>query len=385
MGLRFRKSIKLGKLFKLNLSKSGVGVSTGIKGLRFGISPKGRKTFTAGIPGTGIYYQKTFGSGKKKSTGSKTEELKEKLRSKKEEPKSAAAPVKPGRTAAADAKRKELLKASEAEVREYREYIESLKGVHKQCEPPISWEEVKREPPPFVKGEVGPMQQAAMNELMEYKPTLAEQMMPEMEKEKREKLRDAVEAAKEEDLEAYFAWQSTRDIARRILEGDLDAYLEAIESGNPFEELTDFGSDFEFFAEEGNAIVVEFNVKGKELIPDREPFVDANGEVSARPLSKTAYYDIVHDYVASCSVRIAREIFSLLPADICLVNAEDTVLNTRTGHDEDCAILSVKFTREGFEKVNFERIDPSDFLESFEMKSGFNQTKGFAPIDRLEI
>ncbi|MGI6170048.1 MAG: DUF4236 domain-containing protein, partial [Christensenellales bacterium] len=58
MGLRFRKSIKLGKLFKLNLSKSGVGVSTGIKGLRFGVSPKGRKTFTAGIPGTGIYYQK---------------------------------------------------------------------------------------------------------------------------------------------------------------------------------------------------------------------------------------------------------------------------------------------------------------------------------------
>lgn len=385
MGLRFRKSIKLGKLFKLNLSKSGIGVSTGIKGLRFGVSPTGRKTFTAGIPGTGVYYQKTFGSGKKKSLGSKTEELKEKLRGKKEEPKNTPAPVKPERASSATAKREETLKASENEVREYNEYIERLKSVHKECEPPISWEEVKREPPPFVKGEVGPMQQAAINELMEYKPTLAEQMMPEMEKEKREKLRDAVEAAKEEDLEAYFVWQSTRDIATRILDGDLDAYLDAIESGNPFEELTDFGSDFEFFAEEGNAIVVQFNVKGKELIPEQEPFIGADGEVSTRILSKTAYYDIVHDYVASCSVRIAREIFSLLPVDICLVNAEDTVLNTRTGHDEDCAILSVKFTREGFQKINFERIDPSDFLESFEMKSGFNQTKGFSPIEKIEL
>lgn len=388
MGLRFRKSIKLGKLFKLNLSKSGVGVSTGIKGLRFGVSPTGRKTLTAGIPGTGVYYQKSF-SGKKGLLGNKTEELKEKLRRKKEtkDVKTPSTPVKPENKAESDKKREPSrepeLKASETEVKEYREYIERLKSLHRQCEPPISWEKVKREPPPFVKGEVGPMQQAAMNELMEYKPGLAEQMMPEMEREKREKLRDAVEAAKEEDLNAYFAWQSTRDIAERILEGDLDAYLEAIESGNPFEELTDFGSDFEFFAEEGNKIIVDFNVKGGELIPENEPFINGEGKVAERALSRTDYYDIVEDYVASCSVRVAREIFSLLPAEVCIVNAEDTVLNTRTGHDEESVILSVKFTREGFEKINFERIDPSDFLENFEMKSGFRQAKGFSPVEKL--
>lgn len=53
MGLRLRKSIKLGKHTRLNLSKSGVGVSTGVKGFRVGVGPKGVRT-TASIPGTGI-------------------------------------------------------------------------------------------------------------------------------------------------------------------------------------------------------------------------------------------------------------------------------------------------------------------------------------------
>lgn len=42
MGLRFRKSIKLGGGFRLNLSKSGVGYSWGTKGFRISKSAKGR-------------------------------------------------------------------------------------------------------------------------------------------------------------------------------------------------------------------------------------------------------------------------------------------------------------------------------------------------------
>lgn len=57
MGLRYRKSIKIGKNMRINLSKSGVGVSTGIKGARMSVGPRGVRQ-TVGIPGTGIYYTK---------------------------------------------------------------------------------------------------------------------------------------------------------------------------------------------------------------------------------------------------------------------------------------------------------------------------------------
>lgn len=56
MGIRFSKSIKIGKYMRLNISKSGVGFSIGNKFLRIGLSPKGiiRKTLT--LPKTGISY-----------------------------------------------------------------------------------------------------------------------------------------------------------------------------------------------------------------------------------------------------------------------------------------------------------------------------------------
>lgn len=70
MGLNFRKSIRVGKYFKINLSKSGIGYSVGTKGARVTVSPKGRTTATVSIPGTGISHTQTIGSSKKCSPSS---------------------------------------------------------------------------------------------------------------------------------------------------------------------------------------------------------------------------------------------------------------------------------------------------------------------------
>jgi len=55
MGFRFRKSINIGPL-RINLSKSGVGFSLGVKGFRVSRSAKGKMTATASLPGTGLSY-----------------------------------------------------------------------------------------------------------------------------------------------------------------------------------------------------------------------------------------------------------------------------------------------------------------------------------------
>lgn len=55
MGLRFRKSINIGPL-RINISKSGIGFSLGVKGFRVGRSAKGKMTATASLPGTGLSY-----------------------------------------------------------------------------------------------------------------------------------------------------------------------------------------------------------------------------------------------------------------------------------------------------------------------------------------
>ena len=60
MGLRFRKTIPLGSLFRISLSKSGLSLGMGPRGMNVNIGPRGiRKTI--GLPGTGISYQDTQG------------------------------------------------------------------------------------------------------------------------------------------------------------------------------------------------------------------------------------------------------------------------------------------------------------------------------------
>lgn len=54
MGIRFRKSINLGKHFRINLSSKGIGYSYGVKGYRHTVSADGKEKITTSIPGTGI-------------------------------------------------------------------------------------------------------------------------------------------------------------------------------------------------------------------------------------------------------------------------------------------------------------------------------------------
>lgn len=60
MGFYLRKSFKLGPI-RLNLSKSGVGISAGVKGARVGVDARGKKYLHVGRGG--IYYRRTLEDG----------------------------------------------------------------------------------------------------------------------------------------------------------------------------------------------------------------------------------------------------------------------------------------------------------------------------------
>jgi hypothetical protein len=57
MGWRFRKTFSRGP-FRTTVSKRGIGWSWGIPGLRYGVSPSGRRYISASIPGTGFSWIK---------------------------------------------------------------------------------------------------------------------------------------------------------------------------------------------------------------------------------------------------------------------------------------------------------------------------------------
>lgn len=67
MGIRFRKSIKIGDLLKINISKSGVSATIGKKGASINVGGKGTylnlSPAIAGLTGTGVSYRKKITGG----------------------------------------------------------------------------------------------------------------------------------------------------------------------------------------------------------------------------------------------------------------------------------------------------------------------------------
>ena len=334
MGLNFRKSISLGKGLKLNLSKSGPSVSFGKSGFRQSVNLKGQARTTVGIPGTGIYYTKNTNvknvvgalTGKKDDAKGKKAAGKGAAESKAASGKAASA--KAAKAApAAPAVNEELIAKSKAQVEEFAAGIEALKSVHKQSDGYIDWEAVAN-------GAVG-------------------------------------------------QYKKLQPFAQSVLAGDIDAYFKVIAEVGPFDDLLEYGSGFEVGTDDPKMLEIEFQVKSDAIIPTQYPDMKANGEIVMKDFSKTAYYELVQDYVSSTMLRVARDTFALLPVQTVIIHAVDKVLNPATGNDEEVTVCSAKIKRDALATLNFERIDPSDCLESFESNVKFRKTAGYAPVDRV--
>lgn len=152
---------------------------------------------------------------------------------------------------------------------------------------------------------------------------------------------------------------------------------------NPLDDLLDFGCDFEFGAYNKDTLHVEFRVKSEVTVPTESLILIQTGKLSIKKLSETAYYDITQDYVCSCALRIARDMFVLLPLKNVVVHAVDTILNTSTGIHEYITILSIVFNKETLNNLNFESLDPSDSMVHFIHNMKFAKTSGFKAVDRV--
>ena len=75
MSLRFRRSLKIMPGVRLNFNKDSIGMSLGIPGARYTVNSKGRKTFTTGIPGTGLYNVETISNNHRQDKSENSDQL----------------------------------------------------------------------------------------------------------------------------------------------------------------------------------------------------------------------------------------------------------------------------------------------------------------------
>lgn len=363
MGIRFRKSIKIGGGIRLNLSKRGVGVSAGMKGFRVGIGPRGSR-ITAGIPGTGISYSTSFSENKKRRVSD--QRRRELAAIQKEQNKMAE------------------MERARYEVEVFENRLEVITSVHKDCAEPYDWERIRASSPPFTVGEPGPNEREATKKLEQFKPTWRDKLFGRVEARKKVFVGE-IEKARAADKQVYESWKHIVLLAEKVVAGSPEAYLQVITECAPFDEIEQLGSSVEVTTIDSTCMEATVKVHPNDVIPDEVKSLTKTGKLSVKNMPKTRFNELYQDYVCGCAIRVARELFALLPVETVVLHAVGDVLNTKTGHTEEGPILSVRFARSTIEQLQVEQIDCSDSMALFPHNMKFKKLKGFELVDRITM
>jgi hypothetical protein len=288
-----------------------------------------------------------------------------------------------------------MLEREEAayEVDVYNNYIEILRTVHRDCADTWNWRALADSPPPNPPVRTRAHEAAAQLALEKYQPSLVDRLFGRTDA-KRAALEEAVLLAKRRDDEVYARsvqedevahrdWEDTRKLAQRVLAGDVSAYLETITEVNPFGEIGALGSSVDFQVHENAPTEIVVNVNSEDVIPTEVKSLLQSGRLSTKKMPQGQFFELYQDYVCGCILRVARELFALLPLEAAIVTANANVLNTGTGHIENQPIVSVMMSRKTLVMLNFQTLDPSDALKNFVHRMNFKKTKGFAPVEKI--
>ncbi len=184
---------------------------------------------------------------------------------------------------------------------------------------------------------------------------------------------------------AHNEWAENHTFATRILNGELEAYAEAVKELNEFEDISDIGSEVKVSFTERTFANATINVHSADVVPAHSKSLMKSGKVSEKPIPKARFNEIYQDHICSAVLRIAAEILAILPIDKVTVTATDNLLNPSTGHLEEQAILLVTIPRRTLESLNLVKIDPSDSLKNFVHEMDFHKSEGFRPLKPTKL
>ena len=117
--------------------------------------------------------------------------------------------------------------------------LDLLLSVHKECDNPVDWVAMRDASPPKEPMKSDKQEKEALSNLESYKPSFLDKTLRRVESQK-EKLVVAVEEAKKADEQEYqdalksfeeaqIFWKECKEIAEKVIEGDVQAYVDVIE------------------------------------------------------------------------------------------------------------------------------------------------------------
>ena len=291
------------------------------------------------------------------------------------------------------AEKAQMIADAEDAVSAWEQHIEDITSIHVGEAERMDWHEIANKPAPEKPVLLTSHQDTAAANLAKFKPSVFHIFQGGSEK-KRQKLEVAVEQAPaldEKDFESTTAkyendlkeWEEDTQLARRLLSGDAAAMKEVIGEFQSLDENGLIGSYIQFHISDGIIHACPQVHPSEEIVPNFRRKQLASGKLSESKMPAGQFNEIYQDYVASVALKVAAEVFRLLPVEEVYVTCLNNMLNTKTGHKELMPILSVQFVRKSFDELNLSNIDPSDSLANFNHAMKFQKTKGLQPIEPL--
>jgi hypothetical protein len=270
------------------------------------------------------------------------------------------------------------LEQARLEVETYENTLDVILSIHKEQTTAFDWLSIASSLPP-----VSPLRQTH-NEL-KARQRLAIAPLRSDANAVIEQARNQDERKHQNDFSEYEAdiaeWSKMSSLAHRILAGDSDAYIAAIEELSPFSELAGIGSSLHFKVHTPKLVQIGLSTNGRKAIPTEHKTLTASGKVSVKPMPRPRFVEVYQDYICGCIIRVARELFALLPVDTVLLSASAEALDTATGHTVDRPFLSVAITRTDIKALNFDRIDPSDTIMSLPHRGDLKASRKTGDFD----
>lgn len=268
------------------------------------------------------------------------------------------------------------------EVERFENQLDSLLSIHKEQSEALDWEEFASSLPP------PPPKRKSYHELETRQRLMV--LLPNQRKNPEAEISEAKlfdEEIFQEESQTYTKqktkWEKLKDLSRRVLAGENKSYTEALAEFNPFTEMSDLGSSINFIVHSAKLIECTLKINGRQAIPTEVKTQTASGKVSVKPMPKGRFHEIYQDYLSGCVLRVAREVFALLPVDMVLITASADLFDSSTGHTIEQPVFSVIMPRSVVSRLNFSQLDPSDALENFQHRGNFKASRKSENFDSI--
>ena len=284
----------------------------------------------------------------------------------------------------------EAAASAEQQVRAWEAAKDEALSAHRQGVEPVDWAGARDRVVPAPPSRQTFFSERARRDLESYRPGVMDKLLGGEVKRRaalEKTLADALAREADDHRETMTRHEAEtariaaeRDLAEGVLEGDPEAYVEALRYHEArFDDLGPLVHRIDFQFVQGR-LVVQADVHPELDFLKATRTLLKSGAVSEKETPKTRYLEWYQEAVASCALGAAACALAILPVSAVIVNVRRDLLDTATGHLQEATILSVAVPRATLERLNLAKVDASDALSNFAHAMDFKKTTGFRRV-----